>query len=316
MKGNFDKGYLMDLILATSDHNQYYEFTFDFVKYDPESTATTVHFDKNNNILMIDRPSARKLNELMTQSDLVEYAMGGRKFTYMIDQGEKLSKIDRMLLKDAEMGEVRTSKQWVNDIEKIVVSRPLSSVELENRNTDPTAIKNEILHFFSAKFNEEMVPRPSLTCNFNHSLYVSDASFLIGPFSSSEIKAIIWGCGNGCASGTDGFSFNFIKCLWSCFEADFFNIVQHFHATGVINTTCNSSFITLVPKTFNPLSLADYRPINLIGYIYKVISKVLANRLRVVIGSVVGEVQPAFIAGKNILDGALMINELVSWLKQ
>lgn len=71
-----------------------------------------------------------------------------------------------------------------------------------------------------------------------------------------------------------------------------------------------------MPKVVDPLCLVDYRPINLIECVYKVISKVLANRLKKVIGSEVGEVQSAFIAGKNILDGPLMINELVMWLKK
>lgn len=62
--------------------------------------------------------------------------------------------------------------------------------------------------------------------------------------------------------------------------------------------------------------MPDYCPIYLIGCIYKVISKVLANRLKVDIGSVIDETQNAFIAGRNILDGPLMINELVSWLKK
>lgn len=61
--------------------------------------------------------------------------------------------------------------------------------------------------------------------------------------------------------------------------------------------------------------MSDYHPINLIGCIYKVIAKVLVNRLMTVINSVVGEVQSAFIAGRNILDDPLMINEVISWLK-
>ena len=78
-------------------------------------------------------------------------------------------------------------------------------------------------------------------------------------------------------------------------------MLHEFHATGNINKGCNSSFITLVPKTGDPLTLHDYRPINLIGCLYKVIAKVLANRLKKVIGSVVGEAQTAFVAGRNIL---------------
>ncbi|KAI3720995.1 hypothetical protein L2E82_31996 [Cichorium intybus] len=64
------------------------------------------------------------------------------------------------------------------------------------------------------------------------------------------------------------------------------------------------------------MSLSDYRPISLIGCIYKILAKALAVRLKSVIGEVIGEVQSAYVAGRNILDGPLMINEIHSWLKK
>jgi len=61
----------------------------------------------------------------------------------------------------------------------------------------------------------------------------------------------------------------------------------------------------------SPRRLNDFRPISLVGCLYKVLAKVLANRLRSVGGSVVSESQSAFIKGKQILDGILIANEAV-----
>ena len=61
----------------------------------------------------------------------------------------------------------------------------------------------------------------------------------------------------------------------------------------------------------SPQRLSDFRPISLVGSLYKVLAKVLANRLRIVIGSVVSESQSAFVKGKQILDGILIANEAV-----
>ena len=58
-------------------------------------------------------------------------------------------------------------------------------------------------------------------------------------------------------------------------------------------------------------SPSDYRPISLVGFLYKVLAKVLANRLRSVIGSVVSDSQSSFFRGKQILDGILIANEVV-----
>ncbi|GKD52322.1 RNA-directed DNA polymerase, eukaryota, reverse transcriptase zinc-binding domain protein, partial [Tanacetum coccineum] len=59
----------------------------------------------------------------------------------------------------------------------------------------------------------------------------------------------------------------------------------------------------------------DFRPISLIGSLYKVIAKVLANRLVVVLGDIVNEVQSAFVADRKILDGRFILNEVVQWCK-
>jgi len=73
----------------------------------------------------------------------------------------------------------------------------------------------------------------------------------------------------------------------------------------------NYTFIALIPKVNSPQQLNDFRPISLVGSLYKVLAKVLANRLRLVIGNVVSESQSAFVKGKQILDGILIANEAV-----
>lgn len=62
--------------------------------------------------------------------------------------------------------------------------------------------------------------------------------------------------------------------------------------------------------------IADYRPISLIGCLCKIYSKVLANRLKKVVSYVVGSEQSGFIADRYILEGPLMINEILRWLKK
>ncbi|GJX03064.1 RNA-directed DNA polymerase, eukaryota, reverse transcriptase zinc-binding domain protein [Tanacetum coccineum] len=73
--------------------------------------------------------------------------------------------------------------------------------------------------------------------------------------------------------------------------------------------------IFLIPKTHNANMVKDYRPITLIGSLYKIISKILANRLTPVLGDMVNEVQSAFVANRQILDGPFILNELFHWCK-
>ncbi|XP_022014901.2 uncharacterized protein LOC110914417 [Helianthus annuus] len=135
-------------------------------------------------------------------------------------------------------------------------------------------------------------------------------------FSVDEIKAAVFDCGDDRAPGPDGFNFRFFKKFWSLFANDFSALMSAFFDSGQINDGCGSSFIALIPKIRDPSGLGDYRPISLVGVVNKVISKILANRLKKVLGSVISINQSAFLGGRFILDGPLIINEVCSWLKK
>ncbi|GJS35690.1 RNA-directed DNA polymerase, eukaryota [Tanacetum coccineum] len=86
-------------------------------------------------------------------------------------------------------------------------------------------------------------------------------------------------------------------------------------ARGIFPPGCNSNFIALIPKTQDAKVIKDFRPISLIGSIYKIIAKILANRLSMVISDLINEVQTAFVPNRQILDGPFILNELISWCK-
>jgi len=74
---------------------------------------------------------------------------------------------------------------------------------------------------------------------------------------------------------------------------------------------CNASFIALLPKVSEPQNLNDYRPISLIGCIYKIVAKILANRLKKVMPFIIDERQSAFIEGRHLLHSTVIANEVV-----
>ncbi|GKA84311.1 RNA-directed DNA polymerase, eukaryota [Tanacetum coccineum] len=90
----------------------------------------------------------------------------------------------------------------------------------------------------------------------------------------------------------------------------------HFFENRTFSKGCNSSFIALIPKVSDAKFVNEYRPISLIGSVYKVVTKIMANRLSMVIAGIVSDSQSAFVAERQILDGPFILNEILHWCKR
>nr|GFA00490.1 RNA-directed DNA polymerase, eukaryota, reverse transcriptase zinc-binding domain protein [Tanacetum cinerariifolium] len=130
-----------------------------------------------------------------------------------------------------------------------------------------------------------------------------------------EIKNAVWDCETDKPPGLDGFSFDFYRRFWFVIQKDVVAAVKCFFHYGSIPKGCNSSFIALIPKIPDAKMVKDFRLISLIGSLYKIIAKILANRLVTVLGDVINEIQSAFVADRQILDGPFILNEDLQWCK-
>ncbi|GJT60613.1 putative RNA-directed DNA polymerase, eukaryota, reverse transcriptase zinc-binding domain protein [Tanacetum coccineum] len=182
--------------------------------------------------------------------------------------------------------------------------------------SDPGAIKMAFLEFYKEKFSchDSPVILPSMSSA--KSLSDSDRHLLDSMVSLEEIKNAVWDCGSQKAPGPDGFSFMFVKKYWDIMKIDIQNFVMRFFSSSSFPPGTNSLFFTLIPKVSNPLYIKDFRPISLIGFQYKIVAKILANRLSKVMDSIISHEQSAFISGHQILDGPLILSEVIEWYKK
>lgn len=121
----------------------------------------------------------------------------------------------------------------------------------------------------------------------------------------------MWDCEGDKSLGPDGLNFHFIKAFWHILEKDVQRVVDEFFVHGVWPKGSNSYFITLISKCDSPLGLNDFRPIYLVGCIYKIVSKLIANRLKVVLPKTIGGEQCAFILSRSMMDSIVVGNELI-----
>jgi hypothetical protein len=111
------------------------------------------------------------------------------------------------------------------------------------------------------------------------------------------------------APGPDGFTLAFFHHCWDVVKKEVLDSIQEFYVHEDFERSLNSTFVVLIPKKVGASDVKDFRPISLTGSIYKIISKVLANQLRDVLGSLLSPTQNAFIQGRQIQDSMLIANE-------
>ncbi|GKD29268.1 RNA-directed DNA polymerase, eukaryota, reverse transcriptase zinc-binding domain protein [Tanacetum coccineum] len=197
-----------------------------------------------------------------------------------VDFGPKPFRVFDVWLKEADMGNV-VLRGW---------NKEQGSHEMRTRAESRTLDDEERLKWLEARrlwIDKER----EKACMLRQKSRVSsiDANMLENPFEEKEVWEAVKSYGGDKALGPDG---------------------------KEISRGCNSSFMALIPKVADPIGLSEYRPISLIGGYYKIIAKILAERIKLVIGKLVGEVQNAFIGERFILNGILIANETVDFVKK
>ncbi|XP_077226476.1 uncharacterized protein LOC143859710 [Tasmannia lanceolata] len=159
--------------------------------------------------------------------------------------------------------------------------------------------------FFYSHLKTAAAPDPIQKLN------VEDADILSKPISSEEIKDVVWKTNGDKAPGPDGFNASFFRAFWYLLGDEFIAAIKNFFKSGKLLKSVNATFISLIPKGPDSSSPSQYRPISLCTFLYKTITKILANRLRIVISNLISPSQSAFIRGRQIQDNILLTHDLL-----
>jgi len=129
-----------------------------------------------------------------------------------------------------------------------------------------------------------------------------ESAVLTEPFSTDEIDTVVKSLPSDKAPGPDRFNTDFIKKCWPIVKQDFYNLCDAFYGGNVCLQSIIGSHITLVPKSDNAIKISDFRPISLLNTSVKILTKLLANRLQLLMSYLVHRNQYGFIKHRSIQD--------------
>ena len=128
--------------------------------------------------------------------------------------------------------------------------------------------------------------------------------------SDEEIRDALWSLKAFKALGSDGPHAGFFQYFWHDVQASVCQEVKKAFIFGSIPAFLNTTLITLIPKSNNLVSMANFRPINLCNSVYKIISKVLIAKIRPLLNNLISPIQTTFVPGRRGVDNVVIAQEL------
>jgi hypothetical protein len=177
-------------------------------------------------------------------------------------------------------------------------------------------LKPLVLNYFADLFSSEVQDIDPAMLEKIHPR-VSDGmnEQLLAPFTVEEVKKAVFSIGDFKAPGPDGLHVVFYKQFWDICRQEITQEVLQALNSGIIPDGWNDTTIVLIPKVEDLERIAQYRPISLCNVIYKIISKMLALRLKLILPEVIAPTQSAFVPGRLITDNVLVAYESIHMIK-
>jgi hypothetical protein len=123
---------------------------------------------------------------------------------------------------------------------------------------------------------------------------------LTTPVTEKELIEVLHSFQKGKSPGPDGWPIEFYLGCFDILGSDLLKVIEESRVRGHIHNPINATFIALIPKTDNPSSFEDFRPISLCNCLYKIISKVISRRLKVILSKHISGEQFGFLEGRQI----------------
>ena len=148
------------------------------------------------------------------------------------------------------------------------------------------------------------------------SVTVMHNQLLLELFTAVDVKEALFSMHPDKSSGPDGMNPAFYQKFWNLIGQDVTDACLYFISIHTFPDELNDTLIVLISKKLQPETLTDMRPIALCNVLYKIVAKMLANRMKLVLDSVIFKSQSAFVPGRAITNNILISAEIIHFLKK
>jgi hypothetical protein len=181
------------------------------------------------------------------------------------------------------------------------------------------ALKGEAKRFFSSFYQEPaenlIVDQVETVRLYPRLVSDEELASLEKLVSEKEVLEVLKGFPKDKSSGPDGWNVDFFLHFFDLVAKDLLEVVEETRITGMVIRSLNSTFIALIPKVNGPTNFGDFRLIAF-NLCYKVISKIIAKRLRPILSHSLSEEQFIFLKGRQIIDAIGIAQECIHSIKE
>ena len=163
---------------------------------------------------------------------------------------------------------------------------------------DDSEMTDQVVQFYKNLYKDTEEWRPFVEGLEFDQIEGLERDWLERRFENEEILHVVKELEGDKAPSPDGFSMAFYHHCWGIVERDGLAIFEEFYQHSKFEKSLNATFIALIPKKNGASNIRDFRPISLVESVYKILAKVLANRLKEVFDQLISKSQNSFVGGR------------------
>ncbi|KAL3689318.1 hypothetical protein R1sor_015627 [Riccia sorocarpa] len=234
--------------------------------------------------------------------------------------------------REAKLWKTRSKDRWLREGEtpskyfyqklKAKYAREKITV-LETTNGDVLTNHKQILQeledyyralYTRGRISQQVIQaRTDVLQNLTMRISEADDHVLTGIPTPQEVDEVVDGLSPGKSPGFDGITAETLRLCWNFIRADCIDMVQEYWCRGALTEKTRTAVIKLLPKNDQTQLLSNWRPLSLMGLTYKLLAKIMANRVKTLMHKLVDRLQTGFIQGRNIASSLISLKLGHDW---